>query len=149
MHDVGLDLYLIEAKKHADNYLKELDELRDDFVANKFRSRDYRAAERLLQIYTELCIGLCKHWLKGLDGETTSQAYQAFSQLKEQGQISAQELSNWRKIIGMRNGLVHDYLTIDITVVENVIEKQHYHQLAEFVDKAVGYLQERNVEARS
>ncbi len=144
MHDVGLELYLIEAAKHAKMYRSELDELSDDLINQAFRSRDYRAAERLLQIFTELCIGLAKHWLKNLNCATTSQAYQTFISLKEQGQISSEDLNTWRKIIGMRNGLVHDYLTIDVTVVENIIINQHYAQLTEFCNRALVYLQDSN-----
>jgi len=144
MHDLGLELYLIEAQKHANNYLLELDELRRDLLIGHFRSRDYRAAERLLQIYTELCIGLSKHWLKSMGSETVSQAYQAFMQLKEKNQITSEELNTWRKIIGMRNGLVHDYLTIDVSVVQGIIEKQHYRQLNDFCTKAIAHLQAAN-----
>jgi uncharacterized protein YutE (UPF0331/DUF86 family) len=142
MHDEGLNLYLVEAIKHAKNYQAELDELRDDLLNKNFRSRDYRAAERLLQIYTELCIGLSKHWVKSLNRETVSQAYQAFMLLKEQEQISADDLNTWRKIIGMRNGLVHDYLKIDLSVVENIIANKQYDHLADFCFKAVEVLKQ-------
>lgn len=144
MKNKGLLLYLQEADKHQENYKRELDELKDDLIAENFRSRDYRALERLLQIYTELCIGLAKHWLKTLQKESATDAYQTFSQLRENSEISRQELSNWRKIIGMRNGLVHDYLNIDLTILEDILLQSHYMQLNEFSKKAINKLTETN-----
>ena len=143
MQDEGINLYLLEAEKQVASYKKELDELHVDLLKGDFRSRDYRAAERLLQIFTELSIGLSKHWLKAMDTQTTSQAYQAFMSLKENGCITADELVTWRKIIGMRNGLVHDYLKIDLSVVEAIITNKQYDYLGEFCLKAIEALEKR------
>ncbi len=137
MDNEGLQLYLLEAKNHQSRYFHELEELRADLLADNFKSRDYRAAERLLQVFTELCIGLSKHWVKQLQGHSTSDAYQSFRLLKEQGKISSQELTTWKKIIGMRNGLVHDYLNVDPMIVENIIREQYYAELGCFVDKVI------------
>jgi uncharacterized protein YutE (UPF0331/DUF86 family) len=136
----GLTLYLKEAHKHCTQNLEELDELRDDLVSGNFRRRDYRAAERVLQVYTELCIGLAKHWLKSINKEPASDAYKTFSLLRENAQISADELANWRKILGMRNGLVHDYLNIDLAIVEAVVREKHYKELTVFCLKAIDFL---------
>jgi len=144
MINEGLQLYLIEAKKHQQQYKLELDELRTDLLADNFKGRDYRATERLLQIFTELCIGLAKHWLKDIQGSSASEAYQTFSLLKENNQISSENLALWKKIIGMHNGLVHDYLNIDLLIVERIIKEQHYLQLEEFANKAILYLQTKN-----
>ncbi|GAW97794.1 MULTISPECIES: type VII toxin-antitoxin system HepT family RNase toxin [Colwellia] len=147
MVNEGLQLYLIEAKKHQQQYKLELDELRIDLLADNFKGRDYRATERLLQIFTELCIGLAKHWLKGIQRSSTSEAYQTFSLLKKHNQISSENLALWKKIIGLRNGLVHDYLNIDLLIVERIIKEQHYLQLEEFANKAILHLQTKNNEA--
>lgn len=136
----GLSLYLKEAAKHCSQNLAELDELREDLINGNFRSRDYRAVERVLQVYTELCIGLAKHWLKSLNKESASDAYRTFSMLREQSQITADELANWRKILGMRNGLVHDYLNIDLAIVEGVVRERHYEQLNVFCLRAILFL---------
>lgn len=144
MKNQGLQLYLIEARKHQQQYKFELDELREDLLAENFKSRDYRATERLLQIFTELCISLGKHWLKSIQGSSASEAYQTFSLLKENNQISSEELVLWKKIIGLRNGLVHDYLNIDLLIVELIVKEQRYLQLDGFATKAIHYLQSTN-----
>ena len=143
MNNDGLQLYLLEAQQHKTRYLQELDELRDDLLTDNFKSRDYRATERLLQVFTELCIGLAKHWVKQLQGHSASEAYQSFSLLKEHGKITSEELVTWKKIIGMRNGLVHDYLNVDLLIVESIIRAQHYAELNSFADKAIKALQDK------
>lgn len=137
MDNEGLQLYLLEAQNHKARYFHELEELRADLLDDNFKSRDYRAAERLLQVFTELCIGLSKHWVKSLQGHSASDAYQSFRLLKEHGKMTSQELITWKKIIGMRNGLVHDYLNVDPMIVENIIREQYYTELDHFVDKAI------------
>lgn len=143
MKHEGLQLYLAEVVKQKKRYLMELDELRDDLLADNFKSRDYLATERLLQVFTELCIGLAKHCLKKVQGHSAADAYQTFSLLKEHGIISSEELMQWKKIIGMRNGLVHDYLNIDLLIIEHIVKQKQYSQLDEFSSKAVDILQQK------
>lgn len=140
-HDeAGLQLYLTEAARHKQDYCLQLDELRADLAQGELRRRDYLATERLLQILTELCIGLAKHCLKKYQQHSTADAYQTFTQLHQHGLITANELAEWRQIIGMRNGLVHDYLNIDVNIVRLIVAEGRYHTLAEFCDKAIKFL---------
>lgn len=138
--NTGLQLYLAEVTKHKQKYLLELNELRVDLLADNFKSRDYLATERLLQVFTELCIGLAKHCLKKYQGSSAADAYKTFSLLKEQKLLSSDELLQWKKIIGMRNGLVHDYLNIDLSILELIIKEQHYIELEKFSNKAIKFL---------
>ncbi len=136
----GLELYLAEVESHKAKYLKELNELRFDLNQSGLKSRDYLAAERLLQVFTEMCIGLSKHMVKKIQNKSPTEAYQSFSLLKEHGLISSNELRTWKQIIGMRNGLVHDYLNIDLLIVEDILREGHYQALADFTEKAVTFL---------
>ena len=145
MKNEGLQLYLAEVLKHKKKYILELNELRVDLLADNFKSRDYLATERLLQVFTELCIGLAKHCVKKMQGNSASDAYQTFSLLKEHGLITSDELMQWKKIIGMRNGLVHDYLNIDLLILEHIIKQKQYLQLDEFSSKAVDILKENKI----
>ncbi|MDD9196728.1 DUF86 domain-containing protein [Aliivibrio sp. S3MY1] len=136
----GLELYLVEVESHKAKYLKELNELRFDLNQSSLKSRDYLAAERLLQVFTEMCIGLSKHMVKKIQNKSPTEAYQSFSLLKEHGLISSNELRTWKQIIGMRNGLVHDYLNIDLLIVEDILREGHYQALADFTEKAITFL---------
>ena len=136
----GLELYLAEVGSHKAKYLKELNELRFDLNQSTLKSRDYLAAERLLQVFTEMCIGLSKHMVKKIQNKSPTEAYQSFSLLKEHGLISSDELRTWKQIIGMRNSLVHDYLNIDLLIVEDILREGYYQALADFTEKAVTFL---------
>ena len=136
----GLELYLVEVNSHKAKYLKELDELSFDLTQSGLKSRDYLAAERLLQVFTEMCIGLSKHMVKKVQVKSATEAYQSFSLLKEHNIISSNELRTWKQIIGLRNGLVHDYLNIDLLIIEDILREKHYQALADFTEKAVKFL---------
>ena len=138
--DAGFQLYLTEASLHKQDYFQQLDELRVELAQGDLRRRDYLAIERLLQVFSELCIGLAKHCLKKYQRQTAADAYQTFSQLHLHGMITATELAQWRQIIGMRNGLVHDYLNIDLNIVRAIVAQGSYQTLAEFCDKAIEFL---------
>ena len=137
MTDTGISLYISEVTRHIDEYMQELDELSQ---IDQLNNRDYRAAERLLQLMTEVSIGLAKHWLKKHKSSTSSNAYQTFSELAQLGALTDTELLSWRKIIGLRNALVHDYLNIDQDIVKTIIKKQHYVTMHEFSLRAIAEL---------
>jgi len=138
MVDQGLQLYLKEVVFHLDEYVIELNELSQVDILN---SRDYRATERLLQLLTEVSIGLAKHWLKSIKKESGSNAYQIFVALQDIGAISDIELVEWRKIIGLRNSLVHDYLNVDKSIIKTIVKNEKYQTLVSFCEQAVDALQ--------
>ena len=138
MVEHGLQLYLKEVIIHINEYELELNELKQLNVLNK---RDYRAAERLLQLLTEVSIGLAKHWLKSIKKESGSNAYQTYIALQDLGIITDNELIEWRKIIGLRNSLVHDYLNVDKAIIKLIVKEEKYKTLLLFCQKAINALQ--------
>ena len=137
----GLQLYLNEVLLHVREYKAELDELSELSKLNTLNTRDYRAAERLLQLLTEVSIGLAKHWLKTLNKESGGNAYQTFVGLHNTNVISESELVEWRKIIGLRNSLVHDYLNVDKSIITLIIKNEKYKTLLLFCEKVIKLLQ--------
>jgi uncharacterized protein YutE (UPF0331/DUF86 family) len=131
-----LQTYLHELQAHAENIVSELDEISELSATANLSNRDFYAAERVLQVLTEACIGSAKHWVKFLNKTAPVDAYQAFELLLSLGRLSHQELPTWKRIIGMRNALAHDYLNVDRQIVLGVLQQQAYRQLLVFIRRA-------------
>jgi uncharacterized protein YutE (UPF0331/DUF86 family) len=95
-----------------------------------------RAAERSLQVLIEACIGMAKHWLKSEQKIQPLDAYESFNKLAELQKVSLADLKQWRKVIGMRNALVHDYLTIDTELLQTLLIEKAYYFLSDFITTA-------------
>ena len=133
--------YVIAIEQHRSECLEDLDSLACIAVQRPFNRIERLAAERVLQVLIESCIGVAKHWLKATGKNQPLEAYENFNKLAELQKISLEELKKWRKIIGMRNALVHDYLTIDSELLQQVLAERHYQFLTDFLQKACQYLQ--------
>lgn len=128
-----VEVYLHELNQQVDGYIFDLDELAEQDV---FKNRDYYAIERLLQVLVEACIGISKHWLKALKKSVPNDAYKTFELLVQFNLLPESDLITWRKIIGLRNALVHDYLNLDKRIVLSVLREKHYLQLNDFIKYA-------------
>lgn len=105
-----LNTYSTSMLEHIQQLTSQLEQLANiERPLNQFESL---AAERLLQVLIEACIGVAKHWVKHQGLGIATDANRAFVLLEQNEQWASKEL-DWRKIIGMRNALVHDYLNID------------------------------------
>ena len=61
-------------------------------------------------------------------------AYDLFEELKSQGFIQLQELNEWKKIIGLRNVIVHEYMKVNMEMVTNVILEKKYEFVLAFLN---------------
>lgn len=91
---------------------------------------EYRAAERVIQLLVECCIGLAKQKLKSLGVVPNGEARANFSRLTEMGLAPAEV--PWSNIVGMRNAIVHGYLNIAPDRLLIVFKKQQYQDLLDF-----------------
>ncbi len=125
------DTYIFSMQEHIAELQSELQGLTEIIEQRDFTRYEYRAAERTLQVLIEVCIGIAKHWNYALFKVAPADAYSAFAKLSQQGIKGVNEVQ-WRKVIGMRNALVHDYLTIEPEIIKALIKAKTYDQLLAF-----------------
>ncbi|MCL1073026.1 type VII toxin-antitoxin system HepT family RNase toxin [Shewanella dokdonensis] len=132
--------YITSLRLSLSRYQAELAEIKSLLGERALSNLEYRAAERTLQVSIEACIGIAKHWAKALAGHSPQDAYQAFEILCQRGQQPADGLAGWRKVIGLRNALVHDYLNIDPEIIRSVIAQSYTDQLFTFAEQGLNWL---------
>jgi len=132
--------YIFSMREHLGELKSELQGLTDIIHERDLSRYEYRAAERTLQVLIEACIGIAKHWNYALYKTAPADAYSAFEKLSQQGIEGVNEIE-WRKIIGMRNALVHDYLNIEPEIIRALIKNTVYQGLFKFADKGLIVLQ--------
>lgn len=133
--------YTLSMRERLGELQSELQGLTDIISQRDLNRYEYRAAERTLQILIEACIGIAKHWNYALYKTAPADAYSAFEKLSQQGIEGINDVE-WRKIIGMRNALVHDYLNIDPQIIKALLKNTAYTGLFKFADKGLIALQE-------
>lgn len=133
--------YILSMREHLNEIQSELHGLAEIINQRDFNRFEYRAAERILQILIEACIGIAKHWNYALYKTAPADAYSAFEKLSQQGIDDINDVE-WRKIIGMRNALVHDYLNIEPQIIRMLIKNMAYAGLIEFAAKGLIVLQD-------
>lgn len=128
--------YIFSMQEHLEEIKSDLLGLHDISNTRTLGRYEYRAAERSLQVLIEACIGIAKHWSYALNKTAPADAYSAFEILSQFG-ISDIDKMSWRKVIGMRNALVHDYLNIDPEIICLVIQKKDFDELFKFSEQGL------------
>lgn len=86
-----------------------------------------------LQVSVENAIGKAKHWLKATGAVVPVSAYDAFSALVEAGLLPAQNLPTWNALIGLRNRIVHDYMNINLQLIETMVLQRREQFVLDFL----------------
>jgi uncharacterized protein YutE (UPF0331/DUF86 family) len=127
-----LNAYIDSMEEHVNECVEDLNSLYQLLQTRSWTRVERKGAERLLQVLVEASIGLAKHWLKSQNKVLPNDAYSVFEKLVDLQLLPANELPEWRKIIGLRNAIVHDYLNLDEKLIRAVITNQMYLKLQSF-----------------
>ena len=129
-----LEIYAEETRRLASELGGVLAEVRQLLQAQHTLSKlEQSGALHAIQVLTENSIGKAKVILKSQGQTVPVSAYDAFSKLHALGYINADQLRDWTAAIGMRNRIVHEYLNVSMTVVEEIIVKQYYQLQIDFL----------------
>ena len=129
-----LDLYQQETDRLARELLAMLEEVRLRLIDQKaLTALEQAGVLHALQVLTENAIGKAKLWIKQRHEAVPVSAYDAFAQLHRDKLITDEAMRNWTAAIGLRNRIVHDYLNVDMAVIEALIKEQKYQLQVQFL----------------
>ena len=129
-----LDLYQQETDRLARELLAMLDEVRQRMLNEQaLTALEQAGVLHALQVLTENAIGKAKLWIKQGHEAVPVSAYDAFAQLQRDKLITDEAMRNWTAAIGLRNRIVHDYLNVDMSLIEALIKEQKYQLQVQFL----------------
>jgi uncharacterized protein YutE (UPF0331/DUF86 family) len=94
---------------------------REEFLADP---EHYGAAERFLQLALECLNDMGGHVVADLHLGAADTYAEVVERLATAGYIDAELERTWLRMVGFRNVLVHDYLTIDRDIVFDVLQRR-------------------------
>lgn len=130
-----LELYQEETEKVAERNGKLLQELHDKLLQTSGLSlMEEQAMLHALQIIIENAIGKARHLLKAKNAKVPINAYDLFEQMKNLNLIDDKTLPEWKKIVGLRNTIVHEYMKINIMLVKTIVKEEKYGFVLDFLN---------------
>ncbi len=130
-----LELYQHETEKLVERNGALLNELRDKLgMQSELSVLEEQAMLHTLQVLIENAIGKAKHLLKSKNKKVPVSAYDLFESLYRVNFIDEKELQEWKKIIGLRNTIVHEYMKINIALIKTIVRHKHYQIVIDFLN---------------
>ncbi|MFZ5483258.1 MAG: type VII toxin-antitoxin system HepT family RNase toxin [Pseudomonadota bacterium] len=129
-----LDIYQRETARIAQEQTALLDEARRKLrLGLRLSPLEQAGVLHAMQVLIENAIGKAKKMLKTANAPVPVSAYEAFSDLVRLGLIDAMKLDQWNRIVGIRNRIVHDYINLDINLVNGIVQEGGYQFIADFL----------------
>lgn len=129
-----LDIYAQETNLLTEKNASLLDEVKQRLKKGELLSNLEQAGTlHALQVLIENAIGKAKHTLKFLGQTVPVSAYDVFDSLAAIKIIPAEELDQWKAIVGLRNKIVHDYMNIKIELILNFVKNKQYQTIIAFL----------------
>jgi uncharacterized protein YutE (UPF0331/DUF86 family) len=133
-----LELYQQETERLASDLQAMLDAVSQRLHQQQMLSALEQAGVlHALQVLTENAIGKAKVWIKQRQLPVPVSAYDAFAQLHREKIIDDEALRNWTAAIGLRNRIVHDYLNVDMSIIESLVKERTYQLQVQFLLKTI------------
>lgn len=123
-----LDKVLVELRSLGVVSTKEL----------KSNWQQQRAIERNLQVLVEIVIDVCQRLLAHADQSPATTSADAIDRCIEMGALNPDE--NYKRMVRLRNFLVHRYEYFDPDVLANMVNK-HLGDFEKFRDEILTYVQ--------
>jgi uncharacterized protein YutE (UPF0331/DUF86 family) len=131
-----LDLYQAETARIAAEQSALLAEARALLKSGQSLSPlEQSGVLHALQVLIENSIGKAKQLLKASGKPVPVSGYDAFKAMASLGLIETNELPQWNSIIGLRNRIVHDYMTIEMDRITALVAKNHEQFVVNFLLK--------------
>lgn len=86
-----------------------------------------------IQLLVENAIGKAKRKLKAMNQTVPVSGYDVFEVLRQNEELSSPDLNSWKRIIGLRNAIVHEYQDIDWARVELLIKENRIQFVIDFL----------------
>jgi len=129
-----LDLYQTETALIAQQQTSLLDEAAERLQSGGSLSRlEQNGVLHAIQVLVENAVGKSKQLLKASEKQVPLSAHDSFVGLSELGYINEQDLQAWNAAIGLRNRIVHDYMNIDMHRVLELVKKNKYRFITDFL----------------
>lgn len=129
-----LDLYQAETALIAQEQSSLLDEARMTLLSGCSLSLlEQNGVLHAIQVLVENAIGKAKQLLKAAGKQVPLSAYDSFVGISELGIINTGNLTSWYAAIGLRNRIVHDYMNIDMPRVLELVKKEQYRFVTDFL----------------
>lgn len=133
-----LELYQQETERLASDLQAMLDGVSQRLHQQQMLSALEQAGVlHALLVLTENAIGKAKVWIKQRQLPVPVSAYDAFAQLHREKIIDDEALRNWTAAIGLRNRSVHDYLNVDMSIIESLVKERTYQLQVQFLLKTI------------
>ena len=140
-----LELYQQETEKLAERNGKLLNELQNKLVhTTELSMIEEQAMLHTLQVLIENAIGKARHLLKAKKVKVPVSAYDLFERLRELDLMDASAHQEWKKIIGLRNTIVHEYMKVNITLVKTIVKNKQYDLVLDFLNTPFTQLVEKD-----
>lgn len=136
------ELYEHELLGNARRMTRILDGFHDS--AESFSETDNLAVQRALQILVESVIGMSRYVAETALGIRVAKSRESLDELRRMGVLDHDTHARLLRIVGFRNILVHDYLSIDDVVVSAIVKKREYAFLMEVLAMLTAYLDSGN-----